>query len=227
VLDAHTGNLLWYDQVTTHDVRDQDFQLPPILGQIGSTPVVFGAGKAGIVIAWNRDTHERIWQTEVGLHRNDKGPLPARMVVVCPGLLGGVLTPMAYADGKLFVPVVDLCMRGSAVGYESLGALDVGGRGRGELVALDATTGKRLWVRRLPQAVFGCATAAEGVVFTVTFDGTVYAFDARDGSTLWKAKLRAGNNACPSLAGDTLLVGGGVPKPGGVLELEAFRTGSP
>ena len=32
VLDARTGKLLWYDQVTTHDVRDQDFQLPPILG---------------------------------------------------------------------------------------------------------------------------------------------------------------------------------------------------
>jgi outer membrane protein assembly factor BamB len=57
------------------------------------------------------------------------------------------------------------------------------------------------------------------VVFTVTFDGTVYAFDERDGVTLWKAKLRAGNNACPALAGDTLLVGAGVPRvaraPGG------------
>ena len=31
VLDGKTGKLLWYDQVTPHDVRDYDFQLSPIL----------------------------------------------------------------------------------------------------------------------------------------------------------------------------------------------------
>src|SRR5438270_3447652 len=221
VTDAATGHLRWYDQVTRHDVRDQDFQLPPIIGSIGSTPVVFGAGKRGLVIAWNRDTHERIWQTEVGLHRNDSGPLPPRRVLVCPGLYGGVLTPMAYAGGKLFVPVVDLCMRGSAYGYEPLDKVDPA-RGRGELVALDAATGRRAWVRKLPQPNFGCATAADGVVFTVSFDGTIYAFDTRDGRTLWTARMPALVNACPSLGRRTLLVGAGVPKRGGVLELEAF-----
>src|SRR5207244_73338 len=158
-----TGKLRWYDQVTTHDVRDHDFQLPPILGSIGSTAAVFGAGKGGIVIAWDRTTHRRIWQTKVGVHRNDSGPLPTRMVSVCPGLLGGVLTPMAYAEGKLFVPIVDLCMRGSAYGYEAFEKVDVAGRGRGELVALEAASGKRLWKRSFPQADFACATVADGV----------------------------------------------------------------
>lgn len=223
VTDTRTGKLLWYDQVTPHDVRDQDFQLPPILGSVGTTPAVFGAGKAGVVIAWNRTTHRRIWQAEVGVHRNDRGPLPPRLVSVCPGLLGGVLTPMAYSEGKLFVPVVDLCMRGSAYGYEPFDRVDVGGRGRGELVALDASTGKRVWTRRLPQPVFSCATAADGVVFTATFDGTMYAFDTRDGTMLWTGRTRAGLNACPALSGDTLLIGAGVPKAGGVLELEALR----
>ena len=58
-------------------------------------PAVFGAGKAGIVIAWDRATHRRLWQTAVGVHRNDHGPLPPHRVSVCPGLLGGVETPMA------------------------------------------------------------------------------------------------------------------------------------
>ena len=31
VLDARTGKLLWYDQVTPHDVRDYDFEATPIL----------------------------------------------------------------------------------------------------------------------------------------------------------------------------------------------------
>jgi outer membrane protein assembly factor BamB len=130
---------------------------------------------------------------------------------------------MAYADGKLFVPVVDLCMRGSAVGYEPLDKVNVVKRARGELVALDAATGKRLWRRALPQADFSCATVANGVVFTASFGGAVYGFDTRSGATLWHAQLAARVNACPSLAGDTLLVGAGVPKRGGVLELEAFR----
>jgi len=222
-VDAKTGRLRWYDQVTTHDVRDYDFQVPPIVGAAGSTPAVFGAGKSGLVIAWNRTTHARIWQAKVGLHRNDSGPLPKRLVTVCPGLYGGVLTPMASAEGKLFVPVVDLCMRGSATGYESLANVNVTARGRGELVALDARTGKRDWLVRLRQPDFSCATVAGGVVFTATFDGTVYGFDTRNGHRLWSARLPARINACPAVSGNTLLVGAGVPKPDGTLELEAFR----
>ena len=51
----------------------------------------------------------------MGTHRNDVGALPESPVEVCPGLFGGALTPMAYADGRVFVPVVELCMVESAV----------------------------------------------------------------------------------------------------------------
>jgi outer membrane protein assembly factor BamB len=145
-------------------------------------------------------------------------------VSVCPGLFGGVLSPMAYAEGKLFVPVVDLCMRGSSTGYEPLEKVNVGARGRGELVALDATTGARVWRRRLPQPIFSCATVANGVVFTGTFDGRLYALDTRDGTVLWQARLRAGLNACPALADGKLIVGAGLPRRGGVLEVVAYGT---
>src|SRR5262249_29779305 len=49
VLDAKTGALDWADQVTPHDVRDYDFEATPIV----AGDVVFGAGKAGRVIAWD------------------------------------------------------------------------------------------------------------------------------------------------------------------------------
>jgi outer membrane protein assembly factor BamB len=219
-LDAATGRLRWYDQVTPHDVRDYDFQLSPILA--GRS--VIGAGKAGRVIAWDRRTHKREWTAALGLRRNDVGPLPRRFVRVCPGLLGGVETPMAYADGRVFVPVVDLCMEGSARGYEPLGRVNVG-HGRGELVALDAATGKRLWVDRLPRPDFGCATVARGVVFTSTFDGVLIGVDARNGRRIFVRRLTAGINACPAVAGDMLVVAAGVRlEKDDVLQVYAFST---
>jgi outer membrane protein assembly factor BamB len=120
------------------------------------------------------------------------------------------------------VPVVDLCSAGSATGFAPLERTDPAA-GRGELVALDARDGSTLWTKRLPLPDFGCATVADGVVFTSTFDGTLYGFDTRNGATLWSTRMRAGVNACPSLGGGLLLAGAGVPRPGGVLELVAYR----
>jgi outer membrane protein assembly factor BamB len=216
VLDARTGQLLWHDQVTPHDVRDYDFEATPVLATHPGADVVFGAGKAGRVIAWDRQTRRRLWTAVVGLHRNDLGPLPWRRVTVCPGLLGGVETPMAYADGRLFVPVVDLCGWGSAVSRQALTGV-APSRGRGRLVALDATTGRTLWERRLPSPDFGCATVANDIVFTSTYDGTVYALAARDGAILWRVTMRAGVNSCPAVVGDLLIAGAGIRRPGGPL----------
>jgi alcohol dehydrogenase (cytochrome c) len=129
---------------------------------------------------------------------------------------------MAFAEGRLFVPVVDLCAWGSAVAREKLTELDPTS-GRGRVVALAASTGRTLWQRRLPSPVFGCATVANDVVFTSTYAGVVYALDAQSGSMLWHARLRAGSNACPAVAGDLLLLGAGVRRSGGsVTELTAY-----
>ena len=224
VLDARTGKLRWYDQVTPHDIRDHDFHLPPI--QAGG--LVVGAGKAGRVIAWKRGSRARAWETAVGLHRNDRGPLPPEPVPVCPGLLGGVETPMAVADGRVFVPVVDLCFPLSSVGTEPGEFFRVDyAKGTGRLVALDLATGRRLWERRLRSPVFGCATVANDVVFTATYDGRIWALAAADGRVLWTERARAGINACPAVAGDLLLVAAGTDQSifprSGVLGLEAFR----
>ena len=223
VLNARTGRLLWYDQVTPHDVRDYDFEATPILATIDGAPLVFGAGKAGRVIAWNRRTRRRVWSTPVGLHRNDRGPLPRGRVTVCPGLFGGVETPMAYADGRLFVPDVDLCGWGSAVASQNVNSIDPA-RGRGRLVALDAATGRTLWDRRLPSPDFGCAAVSNDVVFTSTYAGTLYALATATGRILWSAKLPAGINGCPAVAGDMLIVGAGIrEQPRDRAELVAFR----
>jgi outer membrane protein assembly factor BamB len=210
VLDGKTGKLLWFDQVTPHDVRDYDFQASPIL--TGDT--VIGAGKGGRVIAWRRTSHKRLWEAKVGTHRNDTGPLPRKPVSVCPGLLGGVETPMAYAGGRVFVPVVDLCFDESAYGTSGFSFFSKDySKGTGGLVALDASTGRRLWARRLPSPNFGCATVAGNLVFSATYDGNVYGLSMSDGSTVLHGRARAGINGCPAVAGHTLLVGAGTDHP--------------
>jgi outer membrane protein assembly factor BamB len=130
---------------------------------------------------------------------------------------------MAYADGRLFVPDVDLCGWGSAVGRQSVTAIDPA-RGRGRLVALDAASGRIVWDRRLPSPDFGCATVAGNVVFTSTYAGTVYALATATGRILWHARLPAGINGCPAVAGDMLIIGAGVrERPQDHPQLVAFR----
>ena len=208
VLDGATGTLDWYDQVLRHDVRDYDFHLSPILASVGGRDVVIGGGKAGRIVAWDRSTHERIWERAVGTHRNDTGPLPRTPVEVCPGLFGGALTPMAYAEGRVFVPVVELCMQESAVKTFPVMQRPPE-EGTGVIAALDAATGRPLWTRKLPSAPFGCATVANDVVFAPTYDGRIYALAADTGAILWSDRAQAGINGCPSVAGDTLLVPAG------------------
>jgi alcohol dehydrogenase (cytochrome c) len=210
VLDATTGRMLWYDQVTPHDIRDYDFQATPIVAGLGGRALVFGAGKEGHVIAWDRQTRHRVWSVAVGVHRNDGGPLPVRRVPVCPGLLGGVETPMAYSGGRLFVADVDLCGWGSAVARQAVTSVDPL-RGKGRLVALDAATGRILWDTRLPLPDFGCATVSNDLVFTSTYGGELLALASADGRVLWHDTLPAGVNACPAIAGRLLVIGAGVP----------------
>jgi alcohol dehydrogenase (cytochrome c) len=205
-LRARTGVLVWHGQVTRHDVRDYDFEATPIV--VGRA--VYGAGKAGRVAAWDRLSGRRLWARAVGTHLHDLGPLPRRPTTVCPGLWGGVLTPMAYARGRLLVPVVELCMRESAIRPMPLRNA---AEGDGVLVALAARSGRQLWTRRLGAPPMGCATAARDVVFVPTYDGRVLALAARDGRSLWQARARAGIIGCPAVAGDMLVVGAGAPHP--------------
>jgi len=224
VLAGATGKLLWYDQVTRHDIRDYDFQVSPILATVGARRVVFGAGKAGRVVAWDRSSHARIWSQAVGTHLHDLGPLPRRSTTVCPGFLGGVLTPMAYARDRLFVPVVELCSRESAITTPSAFARPPA-QGKGALYALDAATGRIVWERTLRSSPFGCATVARDAVIVPTFDGHVLAFTTSDGRAIWRATLPDGDNSCPAVGRDLLVVAAGAPFPGiahPVAEVVAF-----
>ncbi len=123
-IDHKTGQLKWYKQLLEHDLFDHDAQISPVLAaaQIKGQQhdIVIGGGKLGVVVALDRQTGEELWRVTVGEHLNDQlQELPKDQVVsVKPGVFGGVITPMALADGILYVPVLNLPTPFTATGYD-------------------------------------------------------------------------------------------------------------
>jgi outer membrane protein assembly factor BamB len=167
--------------------------------------VPIGAGKSGKIVAFRAEDGRRLWTLEIGKHnRYQAGPLPAKLVVYCPGSLGGVETPMAESGNVLYVPWIDWCFKGSATGLTGVSRSMTGG-----LAAVDAATGAVVWKHTFKHMDLGAATLAGNVVFTSTFDGTIYALSTKNGSTLWSTKAPAGINSFPAVTRRMLIVGAG------------------
>src|SRR5579859_996602 len=62
------GKLLWYYQLTPHDLYDWDLQNPPVVTTADGRPVVIDGGKAGIMIELDAQTGTLLWQRPVGGH---------------------------------------------------------------------------------------------------------------------------------------------------------------
>jgi outer membrane protein assembly factor BamB len=228
-LNARTGKLEWYYQLTPHDLYDHDLQDPPMLADIGARQVVIAAGKGGFVIALDARTGKLLWKRSVGIHNghDNDGTYAMRHEyarlrlpeTVYPGLLGGVIAPMATNGSTVFVPVVN-----HSVTYTTQIEPQESGPATGELVALNALTGAVRWVEQLPAAAYGAATAVNDLVFATTFTGKLYAFDAGDGRVAWEAQLPAGTNTGVSVSGDTLIAPAGVALESGQSpEITAYR----
>jgi outer membrane protein assembly factor BamB len=141
---------------------------------------------------------------------------------VLPGWWGGVETQMASDGRVLYAPVNDLATR-----YDSgtrLTAPDPA-EGTGRMVAIDVATGRVRWDRPLPRSPYGAATIANDLVFTTTYDGTVWALARDGGEVVWRTRLSTATNAPVAIAGDTLIAAASVPVNGRQPELVAYRLG--
>jgi outer membrane protein assembly factor BamB len=230
-LNAKTGKLEWYHQVTPHDVYDWDFQDPPILVDVGGKKLAVGSGKSGQVVAVDQKTGKVVWQTAVGKHNghDDDGLLAMRgefsklpkQATVYPGVLGGVIAPMAASKTTLFVPVVN-----HPLTIENGETIGEGEEMSGEMVALDLATGKEKWNQSYEGAAFGAPVAVNDMVFFTTFDGTFHGLDAETGGEVWTAALPAGANSGVIASGDSLVLASGIAvAEGQVPSLVAFRLG--
>jgi outer membrane protein assembly factor BamB len=232
-LDARTGKMKWYHQVTPHDLYDWDFQGPPILVTVNGRDLVIAAGKSGIVIAADPKTGKVVWQKAVGRHTgHDEDGLLAmrgeedkikRPDTIYPGTLGGVIAPMS-TDGKLvFAPVVNSPVSIGPNGETEEGA---GGTTNGEVVALDAATGVLEWKQELASPAFGATTSVGDLVFATSAEGTVTAFKASNGQILWRETLPAGTNSGVMANGNMLIAPAGLASAAGQTpKIIAYRAG--
>jgi len=214
-LNVDEGKVDWYINVRPHDLVDLDLHLSPMLATVDidgtATDIVIASGKLGVVVAANRETGEELWRTPVGKHLNDDlEEYPADdFVEVFPGTTGGVETPMAYADGLIFTPIINMSTWFSATEYDGSRSSLV--EANGQLTAVDAATGEIAWDVTFPSPQLAGAAVANDIVFTGGLDGVVHGLDTKTGEEVFTYQAPAGLNAPLAIAGDTLYIPAGGP----------------
>jgi outer membrane protein assembly factor BamB len=236
-LNVKTGKLVWYYQLTPHDIYDWDLQNSPILTTANGKRVVIDGGKAGIVIELSAKTGKLLWKRSVGVHNgHDHDNLlaqtdPSKLHLpetVEPGRLGGVETQLASNGTTVFAAVNNLPVtyQGQNGPADETFPVQVS-KGSGEFVAIDQNSGRIEWDDKLPSSPYGAATVTNDVVFTTTYDGTLYAFDTQTGQTLWQTRLAAGTAAPVTVVGDTVITASSFPSASGQPPMiVAYRLGA-
>jgi alcohol dehydrogenase (cytochrome c) len=234
------GKLLWYYQLTPHDLFDWDLQNSPVLTAAHGQPVVIDGGKAGILIELSAQTGKPLWKLPVGVHRGpgDAGlltenatpdspiPLPAEFSLE-PGVFGGAESQLATNGSATFAAVnnlaVPLTVKGVTESSQAFRAAIP--RATGEMIAVNQDTGKVEWDDHLPSSPYGAAAVTNNVVFTTTYSGHLYAFNAATGAILLNRPLSAGSNAPVTIDGDYVITGAAVPLSGQALII-AYKLGA-
>ena len=219
------GKLLWYYQLTPHDLYDWDLQNSPLLTTANGQQVVIDGGKAGTLIELNAQTGKLLWKLPVGVHTGHDNdglltenatpaasiPLPAKFDLE-PGVFGGVESQLATNGSTTYAAVNNLAVPLSVQGLaESSRAFAASiPKATGEMVAVDQDTGKIEWADKLPSSPYGAAAVTNNVVFTTTYHGDLYAFNATTGAILFKTPLSAQTNAPVTIDGDYIIAGAGL-----------------
>jgi alcohol dehydrogenase (cytochrome c) len=138
--------------------------------------------------------------------------LSSALEPICPGPAGAKeWVHMAFSPqtGMAYLPVIENCANfrlgqpfyrrglpfwGSMAEPAAMGP----GESHGKLMALNATTGERAWVRDTEHPVVASVlTTAGGLVFWGEADGTLHASDARTGQDVWTHKAPMGVHGSP------------------------------
>jgi alcohol dehydrogenase (cytochrome c) len=217
VLDARSGALRWWYQLSPSDAFDYDLGAAPALfSNSQHAPMVAAAGKDGFLYVIDRTTHKLAFKTPVTTVDTVKKPPTATSTRACPGIFGGV-----EWNGPAFVPESNLVVVG-AVDYcmfyraqpaaKWLPGLNYGGswspgveQPSGWITAVDADSGKVRWKYHTEAPVTAAVTpTAGGIVMGGDTAGNFLVFDVADGKLLKTVQTRgaiAGGIATYEIAG--------------------------
>jgi outer membrane protein assembly factor BamB len=76
----------------------------------------------------------------------------------------------------------------------------------GKMYSFVESTGQVAWTSTFPDWVYGSPAVSNGVVFAVSYDGTVAAMNARNGGRLWSRKLQDRSLSSATIIGHFLYV---------------------
>jgi mono/diheme cytochrome c family protein len=176
------------------------------------TPIVVGAA-GGRVGAIEVKTRQKAWSTQLKASQDNTTP--------------SVIANMAAAHGTIYVPVANVPTKIAQRGLDAVVAqVTSSKKNNGQLIALDASSGKVSWTKKLASVPLGAATVVNDIVFTSTLDGHVYGFNAGNGDQVFESVLPAGAVAPLAAYSGTLIVPAGfVSKRGQKAQVVAFTIG--
>jgi outer membrane protein assembly factor BamB len=230
-LNAKTGKLMWFYQLTKHDISDWDLENSPILTKgAGGKPIVVDGGKAGIMIALNPSNGHLIWKRPVGVHITppDIGLTdPSKLhlpITMEPGEEGGMESQLATNGKMTFAAINDTPTKYSGQNAIKGGSMFITKKSHGEMVAVDQATGKIVWDHKFAAPAYGAVSVTNDVAFTTTYDGYLWGLNTKNGKVLYKQKLSAGTNSAVTISGSMVISAGSVPQGvGQTAQIQAFK----
>jgi alcohol dehydrogenase (cytochrome c) len=202
VLDAATGSLKWWYQVSPSDWKDLDLVAAPVLYRVdGGRDLMAIGGKDGYVTVVDRDTKKAVFRTPVTTVEEIYKKPSREGSRMCPGYAGGVEwngPALDRLNGNLIAGAVDICFivtLGENTVYKP-GEANFGGmvapdgEATGWVTALDSLTGAVRWKYHAEKPVVaGITPTAGGVTFTGDLAGNFLVFDSKSGALLRKDNI--------------------------------------
>jgi alcohol dehydrogenase (cytochrome c) len=200
VLDARTGALKWWHQVSPGDWMDLDLVAAPVLYRTnGAHDYMAIGGKDGYVTVVDRDTRKRVFRTPVTTVEQIHKEPSREGSRMCPGYAGGVEwngPALDRLNNNLIVGAVDICFivklaetKYSAGEVNFGGTVAPDGPATGWITALDRDTGAVRWKYHAEKPVVaGITPTAGGVTFAGDLGGNFLVFNSKTGELLHKAQ---------------------------------------
>jgi alcohol dehydrogenase (cytochrome c) len=199
-LEASSGALQWYVQMTPHDIHDWDMSAPPVFFTTANGKRMLGAaGKDGHLYGIDVEAHKVVYdRPQIRMSAVSAAPT-VRGKHICPGATGGAeWSGPAYdvKNGLLITPMDDWCATYKLAEARYIpGQMYIGGfpqpdpfsAARGMLTATDPATGAVKWKYTSNSPMLaGTTPTAGGVTLTGDMAGNLLVFDSANGKVLLK-----------------------------------------